>query len=100
MVMQSPHPKLPNLKNKKQKLLYRASYRGTAEMDFLIGGFAKARLAELDEKLLADFECLLKMPDPELEGLVWGRVPLEESSGLTEILGLVQVFHGIDTAGV
>ena len=79
----------------RQKLLYRACYRGTAEMDFLLGGFARARLGDLDAAGLADFGRLLDMPDPMLEGLVWGKTLLEEDSDLVGILRLVQVFHGI-----
>ncbi len=83
----------------RQKLLYRASYRGTAEMDFLLGGFARQRLGELDAGGLAGFCALLDMPDPVLEALVWRKTRLDMTdraqADLADILQQVQDFHGL-----
>ena len=82
------------------KLLYRACHRGTAEMDFLIGGFARAKLKSLTEPERADFAALLDMPDPALEALVWGRTLLDpkdkEQALLGSILAQIQDFHGLN----
>ena len=68
-------------------------------MDFLLGGFARAQLGELDDGLVADFGRLLDLPDPLLEALILGKEGLatddDLGDGLGEILQLVQRFHGI-----
>lgn len=51
---------------RRKRLLYLATYRGFKEADLLIGGFAKAHLADMDEGALDQFEALLKQNDREL----------------------------------
>ncbi|MGD9814050.1 MAG: succinate dehydrogenase assembly factor 2 [Hyphomonadaceae bacterium] len=46
-----------------KKLRFRAWRRGFREIDLILGGFADARLLELDEGGLVDFERLLDAPD-------------------------------------
>ncbi len=81
------------------KLLYRACHRGTAEMDFLVGGFAKAQIKRLGDNDLASLAVLLDMPDPTLESLIWGRSVLETTDPLEKKLGaiLIQIqdYHSI-----
>ena len=47
----------------KKKLLYRASYRGTKEMDILLSSFAKKYLHIFTEKELKELELFLKYED-------------------------------------
>ena len=47
----------------KKKLLYRASYRGTKEMDILLGGFVKKYIKEFDFNLLKELENFLEFED-------------------------------------
>ena len=51
------------LKILKKKLLYRASYRGTKEMDILMTNFVKKHINSLDLKNLKDLETFLKLDD-------------------------------------
>ena len=53
----------------KKKILYRASYRGTKEMDILLSSFVKKHINNLDDKLLKELEKLTE----KLRDLV-GRV--------------------------
>ncbi len=46
-----------------KKLRFRAWRRGFREIDLILGGFADARLRDLDESGLVDFERLLDAPD-------------------------------------
>ena len=46
-----------------KKLLYRASYRGTKEMDILMTNFVKKHINSLDLKNLKDLETFLKLDD-------------------------------------
>jgi antitoxin CptB len=59
--------------NRIKRLGYRAGRRGFKEADLLIGGFARARLPELGEAELDDFEALLDEPDPDLYAWVMGQ---------------------------
>ena len=47
----------------KKKLLYRASYRGTKEMDILLSGFVKKHIEDFDLNNLNDLENFLKFDD-------------------------------------
>ena len=40
----------------KKKLIYRASYRGTKEMDILLSGFVNKYINKFDERLLVELE--------------------------------------------
>ena len=52
-----------NLDFFKKKLLYRASYRGTKEMDILLSSFVNKYISEFDEKQLLELEKFLKYDD-------------------------------------
>jgi antitoxin CptB len=79
---------------RRRRALYRAQHRGTKEMDFLLGRYAEARLADMTPADLTAFEELLALPDPELQGwLMHGRS--FEGSNLASLLRDIQTFHGI-----
>lgn len=65
--MSTPTPEMAALDQRKRRASYRAHYRGTKEMDWLVGKFADARLPGMDEGQLTLFEALLAMPDPDLQ---------------------------------
>ena len=50
-------------------MLWRASHRGIKEMDIILGGYARARLATMDDAELTRFEQLLDVPDQQF--LAW-----------------------------
>ena len=47
----------------KKKLIYRASYRGTKEMDILLSSFVNIYINKLDETSLLDLEKFLDFED-------------------------------------
>ena len=47
----------------KKKLLYRASYRGTKEMDILLSTFVKKHINTLNDEQLIELEDFLKFED-------------------------------------
>ena len=47
----------------KKKLIYRAGYRGTKEMDILLSSFVKKHINGLNEKQLKELEIFLKYED-------------------------------------
>ena len=50
----------------KKKIIYRSNYRGTKEMDKLLGAFTKKYINELSTKDLLDLEKLLNIDDDNL----------------------------------
>lgn len=54
---------------RRKRLLYQSTHRGTKEADLIIGGFAQKNLTGLSEELLDKFEELLSVSDPDL--MLW-----------------------------
>ncbi len=54
------------LDDRRKRLLFRCWHRGTKEMDYILGRFADAHVADLSEDEVADFERLIELPDPDL----------------------------------
>ena len=50
----------------KKKIIYRSNYRGTKEMDKLMGSFTKKYIEQLSYKDLTDLEKLLDIDDTNL----------------------------------
>jgi len=55
-----------NIGLRRKQLLYRAQHRGFKEADLLIGGFAAACLADMNERELDQFETLIGFPDHDI----------------------------------
>ena len=51
------------LENFKKKLIYRAGYRGTKEMDILLGSFVNKHINSFDENLLNELDKFLSFDD-------------------------------------
>ena len=56
-----------NIDELKKKIIYRSNYRGTKEMDNLLGAFTKKYINNLDEKEFLDLEKLLNIDDANLD---------------------------------
>jgi len=50
----------------KKKIIYRSTYRGTKEMDKILGSFIKKYINELDVQDLLDLEKLIEVDDDNL----------------------------------
>lgn len=84
-----------DLDTRRRRAAYRANYRGTKEMDWLLGKFAAATLCAMDADGLSRFEQFLALPDPELNA--WLLDPAR-ITGLefAELVADVRAFHGLD----
>lgn len=78
----------------RRRALYRAAHRGTKEMDWLIGRFAHARVADMDTAGLALFERLLETPDPDLERWIMGSQALDNEA-FAGLVAALRRFHGL-----
>ena len=63
-----------NIEQLKKKIVYRSNYRGTKEMDKLLGAFTKKYIDELNNEDLADLEKLLDIDDANLYNFFNGLV--------------------------
>lgn len=63
------------LQVRRKRLRYRSWHRGTREADLLLGRFADAHLAGMDDAQLTRFDALLDVPDPDLVDWLTGRQP-------------------------
>ena len=71
----------------KNKILYRASYRGTKEMDKLIGTFVKQNINTLNSHELLDLEKFLEIDDDILYKFYNGEIT-ETNIGENKIISL------------
>tara|TARA_B110000259_G_scaffold179631_1_gene219365 strand:+ start:16 stop:282 length:267 start_codon:yes stop_codon:yes gene_type:complete len=62
-----------NIKDLKNKIIYRANYRGTKEMDKLLGSFAKIYINLLSDDELTLLSDLLNLDDENLYRLNQGQ---------------------------
>ncbi len=61
---------------RRRRLLFRATHRGTHETDLLVGGYVAPRLASLTEADVDALEAVLDLPDVELADWLTGRLPI------------------------
>ncbi len=55
-----------NIDELKKKIIYRSNYRGTKEMDKLLGAFVKKYIHQLSEHDLVELDRLLNIDDTNL----------------------------------
>ena len=55
-----------DITNFKKRLIYRSQYRGTKEMDKLIGSFVEINIGKLDNNELNELEIFLNIDDETL----------------------------------
>jgi antitoxin CptB len=68
----------PALIQRRKRVLYRATHRGTYENDLMIGGFAHRHINSMDDDALDAFEALMEFPDVELADWLTGRLPIPD----------------------
>jgi antitoxin CptB len=83
-----------DLQARRRRAAYRATHRGTKEMDIALGSFAEAVLAGMPAERLAAFERFIALPDPELQAMIYdpGRCRLGEFAGF---IAELRAFHGL-----
>ena len=84
-----------DLDTRRRRAAFRATHRGTKEMDWLLGRYATAVLPSLEGPELDRLERLLGLSDPELHR--WLHSP--QLAAGSEFAGLVtelRRFHGLE----
>ena len=82
---------------RRRRALWRATHRGSKEMDFLLGRFAEAVLDGMNAAEIGVFERLIDTPDPDIEMSLFGGKSLGEAD-LDELIGRLRRFHGLEQA--
>ncbi len=77
--------------NLKKRLIYRSQYRGTKEMDKLIGSFVQSNIEKLNNNQLRELEKFLEVDDDTLYKFYNG-LKIETKIDKTEILNLFKDF--------
>lgn len=83
-----------DLDTRRRRAGYRASHRGTKEMDWLLGRYADAVLPEISNQALDQFERFLSLPDPELHKWILSPELIGDSE-FAELVDSVRRFHGL-----
>jgi len=83
-----------DIETRRRRAAWRASHRGTKELDFLLGRYAMAKLDGMTEGELERFERLLAASDPELEGWIMAR-GTGAGGELARAVADVRRFHGL-----
>jgi antitoxin CptB len=67
-----------NLEIRRKTILWRATHRGTKEMDLVLGGFARALIQSMQPSELDELEALVDLPDPLLMAWILGEEAVRE----------------------
>ena len=82
------------LDERRRRAAYRATHRGTKEMDWLLGRYAEARLATMPEAELDEFERLIEQQDPYLQQqIMLNTEPSDREFG--PLIERIRAYHGI-----
>lgn len=65
-----------DLDPRRRKALYRSWHRGMREVDLILGSFADAEIASMNEQELELFERLMGEPDADILKWVTGEAPV------------------------
>ncbi len=79
---------------RRRRVAYRATHRGTKEMDLILGRFAQARLSGMSEGELAIFERFAALPDPILAGW-FSQIECPNEAEFVALIGVLRAFHGL-----
>ena len=77
---------------RQRRLRFRSWHRGLREVDLLLGRYADARLDELSDDELADFENLLDVPDRHVLAWAIGEEPIPQPHD-TQLMRSIIAFH-------
>jgi antitoxin CptB len=79
---------------RRRRCLFRATHRGTKEMDWLLGRYAEAVLPAADAEALTFWERLVQLPDPEFHDCIMGHAVAEDAA-VVAVVGEIRRFHGM-----
>lgn len=82
---------------RRRRALWRATHRGTKELDILIGAYASAHLGAMDAAELTEFEAFLTEQETELQALLLAPTAAHDMP-FAGIVNAIRAFHGMPSA--
>lgn len=79
----------------RRRILYRAAHRGTKELDWLLGRYAEAEIAAMDEPDLVAFEEFLALPDPDIHHWLMAPDAVRPQGPAGEFVTRLKRFHDL-----
>ena len=93
-----------DLETRRRRAAYRSNYRGTKELDWLLGRFAESELAAMDPGELDLFEQFLALADPDIQSWLTdtpGKIPRSSPDpAFRDLIGRIREFHGLSRLAV
>jgi antitoxin CptB len=80
---------------RRRRAIYRATYRGTKEMDWLLGKYAAAYVPTMTDQELSLFEQIIVVPDPDLQSWIVDPTPIAHGP-FAGLIASIRVFHKLD----
>lgn len=84
-----------DLEMRRKRAGYRASHRGTKEMDIILGRYAEVHLPGMDADALDLFERFLALPDPLLTQWFSQGAADAEAGELAPLMAALRAYHGM-----
>jgi antitoxin CptB len=82
---------------RQRRALFRATHRGTKEMDWMLGRYATAKLPTMVGDELTRFEALIQRADPELQRWLMDAA-LTPAPEVAEQIAAIRAFHDAPSA--
>ncbi|MGB2932189.1 MAG: succinate dehydrogenase assembly factor 2 [Methyloceanibacter sp.] len=83
---------------RRRRALYRATHRGSKELDFLLGRFAEQEVETMSDAEVCVMERLIDTPDPDIALSLFEGNSLGEPA-LDHLMQRLRRFHGVTQAG-
>ena len=83
-----------DLEVRKKRAIYRSNYRGTKEMDVIVGKYASEKIPEMNADDLKQMEEFLTIPDRDLEGWIMRKEYSADNEHIN-IIERIRQFHGL-----
>ena len=83
-----------DLAMRRRRALYRATHRGTKELDFLLGRYAEQTVETMSVIEICLMERLIEIPDPEIAASLFDGISLGDSD-LDTLMQRLRCFHGV-----
>lgn len=79
---------------RRRRALYRATHRGSKELDFLLGRFAEQTIETMSVVEIHVMERLIEIPDPDIAASLFDGISLG-APDLDSLMQRLRCFHGV-----
>lgn len=76
MTHSASRPDHSGLSDRKRQAIFRATHRGTREMDILLGGFVEYQIHSFSDQEMDQLERLMQAPDWDIYKWITGTLPV------------------------